>query len=189
MSETLFNIIGLGETSDNSTGAYDNILGMTKVFASPNGGGIKNTYRLVENASGIALTPKRTVIYKSGQIEKQVDGYCYVEADPVAGVVDDQLPSAGAADGHVFWICVEGDILASTSLAADSGNLLPANTVLVGATAATSQATTAGRVKAADFTGATAVLAGQINNSFGRAISAKTTANTGVAILSRVRFK
>ena len=189
MSETLFNIIALGESSDNSNGAYDNLLGMRKVFPSPNGGGVKNTYELVENDSGIALAPKRAVIYKSGQVNKMVDGYCYVEADPVAGIVDDQLPTAGVPDNYVFWLCVDGHILGSTALSANAANLLPADTVLVGATAATSQATTAGRVKAIDMTGATAVLGGQINNSFGRAISAKTTANTGVDILTRVRFR
>lgn len=187
MSETLFNFIELGATSDNSTGAWDRVLGYEKVFANPNGIG-KNTYRLVMNDSGIALGAKRAVTYKSGSIGKKVDGYIRLEADPTAGIVDDTIPSTGVPDDHVFWLFQEGQTLASTSLAADGGNLLPADTNLVGATAATSQATTAGRVKAADFTGATAVLAAQIVNSFGKGISAKTTANTGVDILIRAKF-
>jgi hypothetical protein len=92
-------------------------------------------------------------------------------------------------DNHVFWLFQEGQTLATTSLAGDGGNLLPADTHLVGATGATSQATTAGRVKAIDMSGATAVLGGQILNSFGRAISAKTTTNTGVDVLVRASFK
>jgi hypothetical protein len=188
MSESSFRPIALGDTSDNSNGAYDQLLGNEYVFDNPNGVGV-NTYKLVENSSLIALAPKRTVVYASGEIGKKVDGYVTTLAAVGAGGVDDQLPSTGVPAGYVFYILVKGQGLFSTTLAADAGALLPADTTLVAATAVTSQATTAGRVRAADHVLTEAALAAQINNSFGRAISAKTTANTGVDILCRVNFK
>jgi hypothetical protein len=179
----------LGSTVDATNLPTTNqFLGKTYQFKDPYTGGY-NTYRCVENESGIALAPKRVVIYKSGSEKKEVDGYGYVAPNRGAGIVDENLPSTGAPDGHLFWILVKGRGIAKTALGADARNVFNVDTPAVAATAATSQAATAGYVGAPDLTGATAVLAAQIYNQFGRAMSAKTTANTGVEILLDVDFE
>ena len=54
---------------------------------------------------------------------------------------------------------------------------------VVALTAATSGATTAGRVAPQVLTGATAALAAMVQNRIGRALTAKTTANTNADML------
>jgi hypothetical protein len=174
----------LGATSDNATGCYDTVLGNEYQFPGLYGG--TATYKLVENDSGISLSAKRTVIYKSASEKKRVDGYCYVAPNRAAGIVDEQVSSV--PNGHVFYILVKGRGLGLTALGADARNVISVDTPVVAATAATSQAATAGYVGAPDLTGATAVLAAQIYNQFGRGQTAKTTANTGVDILLDVDF-
>ena len=65
----------------------------------------------------------------------------------------------------------------------DETNVIDELEWLVAETAAASTGTTAGRVIPQDLTGATAVLGGQILNRIGRALSAKTTANTDADLL------
>lgn len=179
----------LGTTVDATNLASSNqFLGKVYQFKDTYTGGY-NLYRCVENESGIALAPKRVVNYKTASEKKEVDGYCSVAADRAAGIVDESLPSTGAPDGHLFWILVKGVGIAKTALGADARNVFSVDTPVVAATAATSQAATAGYVGAPDLTGATAVLAKQIYNQFARAMSAKTTANTGVEILLNVDFE
>lgn len=138
---------------------------------------------LVKNSSGIALLPRRMVVWKAGTNQTEVDGYATTTAAEVAGVVDEWLPTAGVANGDYFLLVVGGPTLVVTDLAAGANNLIPERTVLVALTAATSQATTAGRPAPQDLTGATALLGNQLQNAIGRALSAKTTANTNVDLL------
>lgn len=141
--------------------------------------------RLVKNSSGIALLPKRLVVFKSGTNRTEVDGYATTTAAGGAGVavVDEFLPAAGVPNGEYFFVVTKGPTECLTDLAGGANNLLPEDTILVALTAATSQATTAGRVAPQDLTGATAVLGNQIQGAFGRAMSAKTTANTNADLL------
>lgn len=140
--------------------------------------------RVVRNSATIALAPKRLVTCKAvaGKDEMEVDGYCDVDAER-AYVVDEFLPSSGAAVGDLFYVVVEGPTLATTSLDGGANNVLAVGGYLVGQTSAASTSTTAGRVMPAVFTGATLVLAGQIQNVVGRAMSAKTTGNTAASVL------
>lgn len=150
---------------------------VTALSARRDGGTV--TAICVRNVSGIALLPGRIPVWKSGYEGRRVDGYVTTEAAQAAGVVDDQLPSAGVPNGDLFWLIVKGKVLVKTGLTGASDALtISVGNKVVAATAATSQATTAGRMKVADFTGATAVLAGQINNAIGRALTARTTNNT-----------
>jgi hypothetical protein len=139
--------------------------------------------RLVRNSSGISLLPKRAVKWESGYRGTRVDGYCAVTAAECAGIVDDQLPAGGVADDDLFWVVRKGPCLLLTDLAGGANNVFSDGTVVVALTAATSQATTAGRIAPQSLTGATAVLGGQIQNAIGKAMSAKTTANTNADIL------
>lgn len=143
---------------------------------------------LVRNASGIALLPKRIARWKSGQRGKQVDGYTTTTAAEAAGVIDEHLPASGVPANDLFWLAVKGPSLILTSLAGDAENVISVDDTLVALTAATSQATTAGRAitwgLTATSTGSTnGTLTNHILNQLGKAMSAKTTANTNADLL------
>jgi hypothetical protein len=139
--------------------------------------------RWVKNSSGIALLPGYLVVFKAGTNRTEVDGYARLTAAD-AVVADEWLPAAGVPNGSYFWVVVHGPTVCITDPAAGANNLLPEDTVLVALTAAASTvSTTAGRIAPQDLTGATAVLGGQIQNALGRAMSAKTTANSNAEIL------
>ena len=141
----------------------------------------------VRNVSGVALLPSRRVVFKAGSEGKRVDGYARTTYDNVrlTGVVDDHLPSTGVPDGDLFWLIRGGKCLVKTTHAADGGNVLVVGDRVVGATAANSTATTAsGCVELQVLTGATAILASQIQNAIGIALTARTTANTNRSTLN-----
>ena len=138
--------------------------------------------RLVKNSSGIALLPKRLVTFKAGTNRTEVDGYVTLTA-AIGYPVDEFLPSGGVANGDYFFIVVGGPALVLTGIASSALNLIPENSVVVGLTAATSQATTAGRGKVRDMTGAAAVLGAEVAGGLGHAMSAKTAANTDADLL------
>ena len=140
------------------------------------------TVMLVKNNSGFALLPKRLVALSTtaGQVG-QVAGYTRTTAAQ-GYPVDEFLPSAGVPDGAYFYIVVQGPAMCIVSLS-DLAAVVNVGDYVVAITAATSGATTAGRIAAQDLTGATAVLAAQILNRVGRALTARTTANTNSDIL------
>lgn len=137
---------------------------------------------LVRNVSGVALTPGRTVSWKAGFRGRRVDGYTTTTGAEVAGVVDDQLPAAGVANNDMFWLLVDGPALIKTPLAGGAGNVFAEGNVLIALTAATSQATTAGRAAVLDLTQVTHP-ASSIVNRFARVMSAMTTAQTNADML------
>lgn len=134
--------------------------------------------RLVRNSSGITLEPKRAVRWESGYRGRRVDGYCAATAAECAGIVDDHLPSAGVADDDLFWVMRKGPGLVKTDLAGGANNVIADGNLMVALTAATSGATTAGRVAAGSASTSSHVL-----NRIGKAMSAKTTANTNADVL------
>jgi hypothetical protein len=145
--------------------------------------GHRVTCRLVKNSSGIALLPGRLVRYKDGTNCGEVDGYPVgPRTDSTAGFVDEYLPSAGVADGSYFWIVVRGPVAALTGLAGDGGNLLAESIWLIALTAATSQATSAGRVTLVSNENSTDLEANEEINIVAFNLSAKTTANTNASI-------
>jgi len=141
--------------------------------------------RLVRNVSGIALLPGYTVTWRDadGIRNKEVDGYARTTAAEVAGIVDPFLPSSGVRDDDVFWLIVAGPVLAKTSLAGNAENVISRGDIMYALTAATSQATTAGRVISYAATTGTTTALSQILNRIGRAMSAKTTDNTNADVL------
>lgn len=146
------------------------------------GTGMNVRVRVVRNRSGAALVGRRAVSFATtaGKHEVEVSGYAAV-GSARAYVVDDLLTSV--PDKDLFFVVVEGPCLAKTALSGDVSNLIVQGDYLHAMTAATTGATTAGRLAAATLTGATSVLASQIANVVGRAMSAKTTANTNADIL------
>jgi hypothetical protein len=112
---------------------------------------------LVRNASTISLLPGRVVTWQANYHRRRVDGYARLDfTGAIAGVVDDQLPAAGAQAGDLFWVMVKGPALVKTSLGAD-----------VQSFAATSNVTNA---------------VSAIFNRIGLALSAKTTSNTNANV-------
>ncbi len=141
--------------------------------------------RIVRNKTGFALLPKKLVSFgtEAGKSTGQANGHVRLTADPVQGVVDEYLPSAGCPDGDLCYVVVAGPALCLPDLAAGANNVLPVETRVVSLTAATSGATTAGRIAPQDITGATSLLANQIQNCVGKVLTARTTANTTSDVL------
>jgi hypothetical protein len=135
------------------------------------------TCKLVRNVSGFALAPKRLVSWAAGYRGTRVDGYVAATAGEVAGVVDDRLPVAGAADDDLFYIMVKGPGLCVNDLGTGA-SAISDGAFLVALTAVTTGAVTAGRIASGN-----AATLGHIQNSIGRAMSATTSANTGANVL------
>lgn len=143
--------------------------------------------RIVRNVSGVALLPRYLVRFSTSKYGKQVDGYVNTTAGE-GYPVDEFLPTAGVANNDLFYIVVEGPAECYTSAAANAEDVFSQGSVLVALTAAASTfSTTAGRVTPQDLTGATALLANQIQNKVGVAMSESTTANSNSAKLVYIK--
>lgn len=190
-------LTGPNRTADATATTSIAIEGIVKVFKDMNyttttGNQVKGyrsggevTCRLVRNDSGIALLPGRVAIWKAGAVGRKVDGYLAEDAlvstrlALPAGIVDEFLPAAGVADDDYFWLVVRGPALVKKSLDA---NTLTQGEVVVGITAATSQATTAGRIKSYVQTSNATVASNQAHQKIGIAISTSATTDDGVLV-------
>ncbi len=137
--------------------------------------------RVVRNASSQTVLAKQVVKLKSTN-HGQIDGQCIVEAEGPCVVVDEHLPSGGCLQYDLCHVVVEGPALVTNSSAAST---ITAGDRVVAATAATTGATTAGRVKTQDITGATTPLANNIQNAVGVAMSTTSTTQADVLIYVR----
>lgn len=138
------------------------------------------TFVVVRNTSGIALLPYRIARWKAAKRNKEVDGYVRLPTEECAGVISPFLPSTGVASNGIFALQIHGPGWFRTDLAGDVGTSFSEGDLLGAATGATTQATTAGRGRYPDFdtaaTGSTVIK--YALNTFGRAMSANTTAQT-----------
>ena len=132
----------------------------------------------MRNEAGITLEPKRAVKWQAGYRGTRVDGYCSSTAEECAGVVDDQLSSSGVAANDLFYIVRNGPCFVKTDLAGGAANVIAEGDLLVALTAASSQATTAGRIASGSSANAAHVL-----NRLGKAMAAATTAQTNHDLL------
>jgi hypothetical protein len=89
------------------------------------------------------------------------------------------------AVGDLFWIVYDGPTLVKGSLDA---NTIDAGDRLLGLTAATTNATTSGRVYAYAVTSDTTTMSPRITNCVGWAVSARTAAETNEDILANIRL-
>jgi hypothetical protein len=142
--------------------------------------------RLVRNVSGITLEGKRLVTWAAGHIGKRVDGYATTDYNAdVAGVLDERLTS-GCPANDMCWMVVQGPTLVKSALS-DYGADLAALGRVAAITAATSQATTAGRIQpfsvTSSYTTAATETHTKILGIIGRAISGRTTNNTDADVL------
>jgi len=140
--------------------------------------------QLVRNVSGTTLYSKRLVKWKTGYEGKQVDGYTCLDHESAAGVVDEHLPATGVPNYDLFWIAKQGPTLILTSNEGDAQNVWAAGQPFTALTAATSQgSTTAGRPQPFAATSTVTSIMTIAFNRLGRAMSAKTTANTSADLL------
>lgn len=139
------------------------------------------------NTSGIALLPKRVVQFETTaglSNLHSVAGYCTVFAGAHNAIVDDSLPSGGVADDDIFWAIVQGPVLCLVPMVGSSfnGTDIAVGDKLIACTAATSQATSAGRVTNKTFSSVTAGVFDAAVNLIGTALSARTTGETTGAV-------
>lgn len=165
--------------------------GTTSPGAKPARTGRYVRCRLVLNNSGISLLPKRLATFSGPtgtNYGAQVKGYTATTAER-GYPIDEFLPSTGVPDQSYFWIVVDGPATVLTPLVnTDFNGTVSEGQVMVALTAATSGATTAGRVAVQNITGSSQAtdytfVFNQIQNSVGRALSAKTTSNTNADLL------
>jgi hypothetical protein len=169
-------------------------VGSVKQFpdVNPTTGAIRSnrikTCVAVRNSSGAALLPKRVVRFVRGTagtaVFSAVDGYTAVTNSEFVGVVDEHLPAAGVVSNDVFWVTVEGPTEVSVAL---SGSDVAVGDRLAAITAATSGATTAGRVTTSGVGAATTAAGDNSLGVIGYACSAGAT--TGAAVLAVVKTK
>lgn len=148
--------------------------------------------RLVKNSSGVAILPKYLVQFST---TAGADKYNAVASGLARTTnqrgypADEFLPTAGVPDGAYFFIVVQGPAICKTPLAgAEFNGDISVGGVLAALTAATSGATTAGRVANQTITGSSqatdySVAIDPAENYVGRALSAATTGNTNSDIL------
>jgi hypothetical protein len=148
------------------------------------------TCMIVRNVATFAILPKRLVTLKKAMANYeffgQVDGYAAVNADQ-GFPVDEWLPAVGVPINDLFWVVIEGPATVQTGLNGDATNTITQFSRVCSLTAATSGASSAGRVYQQDLSGATSVLGNQIQNSLGYACTGMTTGQTGADILVDVR--
>lgn len=142
--------------------------------------------RVVRNVSGILLLPKRLARFQAAGTDgrmygAQVAGYTTI-TDARGFPIDEFLPAAGVQNNDLFYIVIRGPSKCITSLAGGANLVVSVGDYIQAATAATSQATTAGRVELNVVEASTAP--GVFN--VGHALSAATTANTNSDLLVEV---
>jgi hypothetical protein len=140
------------------------------------------TVRVVRNSGSFALLPKRLVTFDTSYVGQRCNGYSTVSYAPCLPV-DELLPTAGVVANDLFYVIMEGPCGVLTPLDAGSDNVIAVMDPLAAITAATSGATTAGRVATANTSGATTNQRDSLLNVVGRAMSAATTANTNNTLL------
>lgn len=193
MSLTIDPPFALGQTLGvSSTSDGGGWVGAIKQFpdVNPSTGKVRSnrlkTCVAVRNASGGALLPKRVVRFKLSAgtaVFSEVDGYAAVAGEERVGIVDEHLPASGVASNDVFWVTVEGPTEVAHAL---SGTEVAVGDRLAAITAATSGATTSGRVKPVTYAAAASTNLGEAGlGVIGVACSAGAT--TGGNILAIVK--
>lgn len=150
---------------------------------------VRNMYQVASTYT--ALLGKRYGLLKNSagyDYAAQVVGYSATLAGAGAVAIDDQLPSTGVAAKDLFWVILKGY---HTVLTDNAGTGLPDIAIgdpLIGATAAGSTTSVAGRVAGLTVATAQATNAALAAiNVLARALSARTTGETSTNLLTYVR--
>ena len=143
----------------------------------------------VRNTSAAALLPKRVVTFDTATAGlscfSETKGYSAVTNEERVGIVDEYLPATGVAVNDVYWVTVEGPTEVSVAL---SGSDLVAGDRLAAITAATSGATTSGRVTKSGVGAATTAAGDNSLGVIGRACSAGATTGGNVLAIVKTRY-
>lgn len=143
--------------------------------------------RVVRNASGISLLPKRIVQYQAAYWGKRVDGYIKATTTPVAGVVDDHLPSTGVQNNDLFYLIVGGPCLVKTTnttiVASTQGNPWIGAVTSGASTADVSGSHDSGGITGFAETSNVTFATHWLRNKIGVGLSAKVAANTNQDVL------
>lgn len=192
-----------GGTTDTTSGAewegrefdildLDYTTNPAKPRAFSNGTEIKRV-RVVRNVcptgagTSTAILPGMLCSFKAGLYGKQVDGY--VTTDAAEGYpADEFLPAAGCPQNDLFYITVSGPAGVMASVDATNANF-SAGSVLVALTAATSGATTSGRVAPQTLNTTSTTLGNMVQNRVGVALSACTTGQTNSLRLAFINYR
>lgn len=168
-----------------------------QVGAKPNRTNRYVRCRIVRNVGAVALLPKQCVTFQKTALVygARVDGEVRLDAERTYPI-DEWLPAAGCPVNDLCYVVVEGPATVRTSLGADATNVFNVGDGVIALTAATSGATTAGRVQpqlnywAGVANALTSIQSATVPNSImnliGRALSAATTANTNSDLLVEV---
>lgn len=143
--------------------------------------------RVVRNVSGITLEARRACVWAANYRLRRVDGYTSVTGQEIAGFVDPHLAgnSNGGVRNHDLFLLIdpEGPVEGLTDLAGGANNSFAEGARLGALTAASSQATTAGRVRPVSGTLPTDATGQDVaHNSRAKAHTARTTAETNAAV-------
>jgi hypothetical protein len=148
---------------------------------------------IVRNDGTFTMKARRAVSWKATYRGKRVDGYTCTTNQEIAGIVDPHLvnnANAGVRQGDLFLLYdISGPVEGLTDLAGAGNNVITEGSFMGALTAATSQATTAGRLYAQATTnaGIAALTDGteytRMRFARAQAMTAKTTANTNAAVL------
>jgi hypothetical protein len=149
----------------------------------------------LRNTAGFALLPKRlgSLFDDPGyELVEEVNGYTITLAEQNCVVIDPYLPSAGVADDDIFWGVIEGPvpILTSNAGADNVADIVTGQAIVAGTVNTTNGNSTAGRISAVTLVGQTGTTAAfsMAMACIGRALSARTTAETGVDLLVNVHL-
>jgi hypothetical protein len=137
--------------------------------------GMHITLKVIRNMSATAVLAKQTLKPDTSNSDgtntfETAHRRCNGKSDTEAELVhlsDEVMPSAGAPQYDLFFTVVEGPTLVTSPIA---GSAIAIKGAIV--------ATTFGKAKAQDLTGATSVLGNQIQNRIGRALDALTVGQT-----------
>ena len=169
-----------GETIDINDLGGVNLEGKEYRIEDPSGSGEYQTLKIVRNVSGVTLYGKRLVRYKTGYYGRRVDGYTTTTGE--AGYpIHDAYATNGVVNNDLMYIVVLGPVIVKNGTGVATTTVITEKDPLTALTAAAStgaSTTDAGRVRTADFTGATAPLATAILGIPGRATN--TAATSGV---------
>jgi hypothetical protein len=139
--------------------------------------------RVVENYSGVTLSPKRLV--KLNANGDKIIGYAAIANAVNCFPLDEYVTQV--LDGDRCYIVVQGPATCLTNLAQTNDNIIAAGSMVVAATYNGTTHANAGRISIIDMTGATEPLAAAILGIRGRAMTAIATSNqTSTACLVEI---
>lgn len=153
---------------------------------------LKTTIVRNDSTGSYTLPARTAAAWKTGYRGRRVDSHPTTNGGEIAGIVDPHLinrASEGARKGDLFLLYdVSGPVEAKTSPSAADENVFTEGSFVGALSAASSQAVTAGRVAVYGFTATstattTGTAAPVFKNVKAQAMSARTTANTNVAVL------